>query len=146
MIQGVYGQINELRGRVLTKEIEGITQAVANPEQQPGGARHVAAQLLGGLRATKQYDQDLIAYNARNLGKNFMVGTGGFNAEWGRRNPVTGFIVKEEALNPFAGETLTKDNMQDGFHYFTNKGEQVWNAKQNAFMSPNNYDPYRGIR
>jgi hypothetical protein len=46
MIQGVYDEVNKLKGRVLTKEISGWEEALANPNMQPPAARHLTATMM----------------------------------------------------------------------------------------------------
>jgi hypothetical protein len=62
MIQGVYDEVNKLKGRVLTKEINGWEEALANPNMQPAAARHLTATMIAGLQQQIQYSRGLAEY------------------------------------------------------------------------------------
>jgi hypothetical protein len=109
MIQGVYDEVNKLKGRVLTKEISGWEEALANPNMQAPAARHLTATMIAGLQQQINYSRGVAEYGYK-FGKYPMTGHMGYDNKFFGTGDQTyqqrlqAGIDREENEHPFKGD------------------------------------------
>jgi hypothetical protein len=146
MIQGVYDEVNKLKGRVLTKEISGWEEALANPNMQPGAARHLTATMIAGLQQQINYSRGIAQYGQR-FGNSYPItGHVGFDNDFfgpTYQQRLQADIDREENEHPFKGDMPIGANGRfdankavDGRVYISPTGKWGrWN-KQTGKMEP----------
>jgi hypothetical protein len=125
MIQGVYDEVNKLKGRVLTKEISGWEEALANPNMQAPAARHLTATMIAGLQQQINYSRGLADYGYQFGNRYPMTSHIGYDNNFFGPNyqqRLQAGIDREENEHPFKGDVpITSSGKFDKQNAVTNR-------------------------